>query len=57
MWQDFKPRYRDDQNEKYPLKKVLEQAHALKGNNLSSNIAGNLQNSCNIYSNILSFTT
>ena len=57
MWQDFKPRYRDDQNEKYPLKKVLEEAHALKGNNLASNIAGNLQNSCNIYSNILSFTT
>ena len=61
MWREFQrkqpinTRYRDDRNEKHALKTVLEQVHVLKRNNLATNIAENLQNSFNIYSNIHSF--
>ena len=51
----FVARYRDDQNEKHPLKTILEQTLTLKLNNLASNIAENVQNSFNIHSNIHSF--
>ena len=35
-------RYRDNQNEKYPLQTILEQAQALKLDNLASSIDENL---------------
>ena len=37
-------RYRDNQNEKHPLQTILEQAQALKLDNLASSIEENLQN-------------
>ena len=37
-------RYQDNQNEKHPLQTILEQAQALKLDNLASIIEGNLQN-------------
>ena len=37
-------RYRDNQNEKHPLQTNLEQAQALKPDNLASSIEENLQN-------------
>ena len=37
-------RYRNNQNEKHPLQTILEQAEALKLDNLASSIEGNLQN-------------
>ena len=36
--------YQDNQNEKHPLQTILEQAQALKLDNLASNIEENLQN-------------
>ena len=37
-------RYQDNHNEKHPLETILEQAQALKLDNLASNIEENLQN-------------
>ena len=54
MWREFKRKqptksyaggqYRDNQNEKHPLQTILEQAQALKLDNLASSIEENLQN-------------
>ena len=46
-------RYCDDQNEKHPLRTILEQAHALKLNNLASIIANSSKRNSNIYSFIM----
>ena len=53
MWREFKRKqptksyaggqYRDNQNEKYPLQTILEQAQALELDNLASNNEENLQ--------------
>ena len=52
MWREFKndplslvgAQYRDNQNEKHPLQTVLEQAQALKLDNVAPNIEENLLN-------------
>ena len=46
-------RYCDDKNEKHPLRAILEQAHALKLNNLASIIANSSKQNSNIYSFIM----
>ena len=42
-------RYRDNQNEKHPLRTILEQAQALKLDNLASNIEENLQSKTPVF--------
>ena len=42
-------RYRDNQNEKHPLQIILEQAQALKLDNLASNIEENLQSKTPVF--------
>ena len=45
-------RYQDNQNEKHPLQTILEQAKALKLNNLASYIEENLQNKTPTFSHL-----